>query len=34
MTGEPGTTVHWHKNDAKDDVILITADIVKAQPPK
>jgi quercetin dioxygenase-like cupin family protein len=33
-TGEPGTTVHWHKNDGKDDVILVTADILKAEPPK
>jgi quercetin dioxygenase-like cupin family protein len=33
-TGEPGTTVHWHKNDGRDDVILIAADIVKAEPPK
>ncbi|WP_338821950.1 cupin domain-containing protein [Bradyrhizobium septentrionale] len=33
-TGEPGTTVHWHKNDGKDYVILITADIVKVEPSK
>ncbi|WP_298259606.1 cupin domain-containing protein [Bradyrhizobium sp.] len=33
-TGEPGTTVHWHKNDGKDDVILVTADIIKAAPSK
>jgi quercetin dioxygenase-like cupin family protein len=33
-TGEPGTTVHWHKNDGKDDVVLVTADIIKAEPPK
>jgi len=33
-TGEPGTTVHWHKNDGRDDVILVTADIVKAEPSK
>ena len=26
-TGEPGTTVHWHRNDGKDAVILITTDI-------
>ena len=26
-TGEPGTTVHWHRNDGKDDVILITTDV-------
>ena len=26
-TGEPGTTVHWHRNDGKDAVILITADV-------
>jgi len=32
-TGEPGTTVHWHRNDGTDAVILITADIFKA-PPK
>ena len=28
-TGEPGTTVHWHRNDGKDAVILITTDIFK-----
>ena len=28
-TGEPGTTVHWHRNDGKDPVILITADVFK-----
>ena len=28
-TGEPGTTVHWHRNDGKDAVILVTADIFK-----
>jgi len=33
-TGEPGTTVHWHKNDGKDDVVLVTADIIKADPAK
>lgn len=27
MTGEPGTTVHWHRNDGKDAVILVTTDI-------
>ena len=26
-TGEPGTTVHWHRNEGQDDVVLITADI-------
>ena len=31
-TAEPGTTVHWHNNEGKDDVILVTADIVKAEP--
>ena len=31
-TGEPAT-VHWHRNDGTDAVILITADIFKA-PPK
>jgi quercetin dioxygenase-like cupin family protein len=28
-TAEPGTTVHWHRNDGKDAVILITTDIFK-----
>ena len=28
-TGENGKTVHWHRNDGKDAVILITADIFK-----
>jgi quercetin dioxygenase-like cupin family protein len=32
-SGEPGSAVHWHRNDGKDAVILITADIFKA-PPK
>src|SRR5262245_11840661 len=27
-TGETGTTIHWHRNDGNDDVILITADIL------
>jgi quercetin dioxygenase-like cupin family protein len=27
MTGETGATVHWHRNDGKDAVILVTADI-------
>jgi len=26
-TGEPGSTVHWHRNDGKDNVVLVTADI-------
>jgi len=26
-TGETGATVHWHRNDGKDAVILITTDI-------
>ncbi len=26
-TGEPSSTVHWHRNDGKDAVILVTADI-------
>lgn len=26
-TAEPGSTVHWHRNDGKDNVVLITADI-------
>ena len=29
-TVEPGSTVHWHRNDGKDAVILITADIFTA----
>src|ERR1019366_1841886 len=29
-TAEPGTTVHWHRNDGKDAVILITTDIFKS----
>lgn len=28
-TGETGATVHWHRNDGKDTVIAITADIFK-----
>ncbi|MCC8976734.1 cupin domain-containing protein [Bradyrhizobium brasilense] len=28
-TGEPGTTIHWHRNDGKDAVIFVTADIFK-----
>ena len=27
--GETGKTVHWHRNEGKDAVILITADIFK-----
>ena len=26
-TGETGKTVHWHRNDGNDAVILITADV-------
>jgi quercetin dioxygenase-like cupin family protein len=29
-TSEPGTTVHWHRNDGKDAVVLVTADVIKA----
>jgi quercetin dioxygenase-like cupin family protein len=29
MTGEPGTTIHWHRNDGNDAVIFVTADIFK-----
>jgi quercetin dioxygenase-like cupin family protein len=29
VIGEPGTTIHWHRNDGTDAVILITADIFK-----
>jgi quercetin dioxygenase-like cupin family protein len=27
---EPGATVHWHRNDGKDAVIIIVADVLKA----
>ena len=27
VTGEAGTTVHWHRNDGKDAVILVNVDI-------
>jgi quercetin dioxygenase-like cupin family protein len=33
-TGEPGTTVHWHRNDGNDPVILITVDIFKPESAK
>jgi quercetin dioxygenase-like cupin family protein len=33
-TGEPGTTVHWHRNDGNDPVILVTADIFNTAPAK
>jgi quercetin dioxygenase-like cupin family protein len=29
VTGEPGTTIHWHRNDGTDAVIFVTADIFK-----
>ena len=29
VTAEPGATVHWHRNDGKDAVIFIAADIFK-----
>jgi quercetin dioxygenase-like cupin family protein len=29
VTAEPGSTVHWHRNDGPDPVIFITADIFK-----
>jgi len=29
VTGEPGTTIHWHRNDGQDAVIFVTADIFK-----
>ncbi len=29
VTGEPGTTIHWHRNDGKDAVIFVTADVFK-----
>lgn len=33
MTGEPGTTVHWHRNDGQDAVILVTADVFNTAKP-
>ena len=33
-TGEPGTTVHWHKNDGTDDAILVAVDVIKKEAPK
>jgi len=29
-TGEPGTTVHWHRNDGADPVVLVAVDVIKA----
>jgi len=29
-TAEPGTTVHWHRNDGSDAVILVIGDVLKA----
>jgi len=26
---EPGTTVHWHRNDGKDTVVLVAVDVIK-----
>jgi quercetin dioxygenase-like cupin family protein len=31
VTAEPSSTVHWHRNDGSDVVILVTADIFKVQ---
>jgi quercetin dioxygenase-like cupin family protein len=31
VTAEPSSTVHWHRNDGNDAVILVTADIFKVQ---
>ena len=33
-TAEPGSTVHWHKNDGKDDAILIAVDVLKKETSK
>jgi quercetin dioxygenase-like cupin family protein len=33
-TAEPGTTVHWHKNDGKDDAIFIAVDVLKKETSK
>jgi quercetin dioxygenase-like cupin family protein len=27
--GETGTTVHWHRSDGTDAVVLVTADVFK-----
>jgi quercetin dioxygenase-like cupin family protein len=29
VNAEPGTTIHWHRNDGKDQVVLIAADVLK-----
>src|SRR5262249_12101614 len=29
VTAEPSSTVHWHRNDGQDAVVLVTADIFK-----
>jgi|SRR5215510_4050275 len=31
VTAEPSSTVHWHRNDGNDAVLLVTADILKVQ---
>jgi hypothetical protein len=28
--GETGATVHWHRHDGTDAVVLVTADVFKA----
>ena len=33
-TAEPGTTVHWHRNDGKDPVIMIAVDVFNTKPAK
>jgi quercetin dioxygenase-like cupin family protein len=29
---ETGATIHWHRNDGQDPVILIAVDVLKAAP--
>jgi quercetin dioxygenase-like cupin family protein len=33
-TAETGATVHWHKNDGNDDVVLIATDVIRSETPK
>ena len=33
-TAEPGTTVHWHVNDGKDNVTLVAVDVLKKETAK
>jgi len=33
-TAEPGTTVHWHVNNGKDNVVFVAVDVLKKETPK